>query len=362
MLRMLQKVSPERNIEKAVDTFNGYIEANPQSSRYITSDEIGKLFNPPPEGFAEGGMVGDPIAAYDPLQIDSVMNSIDAPRAYAQGGSVSVYDPTRIDEIMNGIDEPRGYDEGGSVLASEEDTLDTFVAPRYRKQRAKPSSKETKAAMAKAAKFASEMLIPQTAMDAGLMLIPGGKIARKAGAALIALDAGDAEAGGLSSLMKLLSKEAPEQANKIREALRLTKQTGREHSVIGLANEGGESVITRGSESAVLPNSFDLRTAKRAPGSPTIVDFHTHPGQGTIFETAPSRQDFQFYSSEYPSKAGRDLRTLVAVPPTKDGARRTTSYNFFETQDPAKKVLLNLFKMTLCCVSILIMAEILLLC
>ena len=264
------------------------------------------------------------------------MNSIDAPRAYAQGGSVSVYDPTRIDEIMNGIDEPRGYDEGGSVLASEEDTLDTFVAPRYRKQRAKPSSKETKAAMAKAAKFASEMLIPQTAMDAGLMLIPGGKIARKAGAALIALDAGDAEAGGLSSLMKLLSKEAPEQANKIREALRLTKQTGREHSVIGLANEGGESVITRGSESAVLPNSFDLRTAKRAPGSPTIVDFHTHPGQGTIFETAPSRQDFQFYSSEYPSKAGRDLRTLVAVPPTKDGARRTTSYNFFETRDPGK--------------------------
>tara|TARA_B110000503_G_scaffold128249_1_gene198937 strand:+ start:729 stop:3008 length:2280 start_codon:yes stop_codon:yes gene_type:complete len=101
VLRMLQKVSPERNIEKAVDTFNGYIEANPQSSRYITSDEIGKLFNPPPEGFAEGGMVGDPIAAYDPLQIDSVMNSIDAPRAYAEGGSVSVYDPNQIDEIVN---------------------------------------------------------------------------------------------------------------------------------------------------------------------------------------------------------------------------------------------------------------------
>jgi len=85
-----------------------------------------------------------------------------------------------------------------------------------------------------------------------------------------------------------------------------------------------------------MPNSFDLRTARRAPGSPAIVDFHTHPGQGTIFETAPSRQDFQFYATEYPSKAGRDLKTLIAVPPTRDGARRTTSYNFFETQDPAK--------------------------
>lgn len=222
---------------------------------------------------------------------------------------------------------------------AEEDTLDTFVAPRYRKQRATPSSKETKARAAEAAQFAAEMVFPQSLTDAGLMLIPGGKIARKAGAALIGLDASDAEAGGLSALRKfreLINKEAPEQAKKIREALRLTNQTGREHSVIGLANEGGESVITRGTESAVLPNSFDLRTARRAPGSPAIVDFHTHPGQGTIFETAPSRQDFQFYATEYPSKAGRDLKTLIAVPPTRDGARRTTSYNFFETQNPAK--------------------------
>ena len=256
---------------------------------------------------------------------------------FAAGGSVSVYDATKIDEIINGIDEPQGYAVGGAVRASE-NTKAAFGI--YPKQRAKPSSKETKAAAAEAAQFAAEMLIPQTPMDAGLMLIPGGKIARKAGAALIALDAGDVEAGGLSALRKfreLINREAPEQANKIREALRLTKQTGREHSVIGLANEGGESVITRGTESSVMPNSFDLRTAKSAPGSPTIVDFHTHPSEGySIFQTAPSRKDFEFYSREYPSKAGRDLRTLVAVPPTKDGARNTTSYNFFETRDPSK--------------------------
>jgi hypothetical protein len=83
-----------------------------------------------------------------------------------------------------------------------EDTLDAFVAPRYRKQRATPSSKETKARVAEAAEFAADMVIPQTPFDAGLMLIPGGKIARKAGAALMAFDAGDAEAGPLTKLLK----------------------------------------------------------------------------------------------------------------------------------------------------------------
>ena len=100
-LRILKKFSPELDLEKAVGIFKSYIEANPQSSRYITADEIGDLGIPLPKGFADGGMVGDPIAAYDPLQIDLVMNSIDAPRAYAEGGSVSVYDPNQIDAIVN---------------------------------------------------------------------------------------------------------------------------------------------------------------------------------------------------------------------------------------------------------------------
>ena len=248
----------------------------------------------------------------------------DSPSTYLQ------YDPDRVDRIV------QGFDKSGTVDADK--TKAAFGI--YPKQRATPSSKETKAAAAEAAQFAADMLIPQTPMDAGLMLIPSAGIARKAGAALIALDAGDAEASGLSALKKfrdMIRREAPEQANQIREALLRTKQTGREHSVIGLANEGGESAITRGTNDSVLPNTFDLRTAKRAPGSPTIVDFHTHPGQGySIFETAPSRKDFEFYATEYPSKAGRDLRTMIAVPPTRDGARRSTSYNFFETQDPAK--------------------------
>jgi len=35
---------------------------------------------------------------------------------YAAGGSVSVYDPDKIDEIMNSLDEPTGYAEGGTVI------------------------------------------------------------------------------------------------------------------------------------------------------------------------------------------------------------------------------------------------------
>jgi hypothetical protein len=304
MLDVLGHVSPSDRPAM----FNKAIDMNPEANRFMSPSQF-KEFVDPNSG---------------------------KPAGFAAGGSVSVYDPDEIDEIMNSFDEPTGYAKGGEV----EDTLDTFVAPRYRKQRATPSSEKSKAALAEAVQFVGEMLIPQSAFDAGLMLIPGGKIARKAGAALIGLDASDAEAGSLSALKKfrdLIKREAPEQANQIREALLRTMRTGKEHSVIGLADEGGESVITKGTDSSVLPNTFDLRAAKRAPGSSAIVDFHTHPGQAySIFETAPSPKDFQFYSTEYPSKANRNLRTLIAVPPTRDGTRRSTSYNFFETQDPTK--------------------------
>jgi hypothetical protein len=215
---------------------------------------------------------------------------------------------------------------------AEEDTLDTFVAPRYRKQRATPSSKETKAAMADAAQFAAEMLIPQTPMDAGLMLIPGGKIARKAGAALIALDAGDAQAGGLSSLMKLLSKEAPAQAKSIREALNRAYTKDVEHSVVGSSDRGPAGSIMSGDWDSVQPNQLDIQRALKSDKS--IVDFHTHPQGGqAAFDIAPSESDFRFYSNEYfPGAKGRELRTIIASP----AANRTpTSYSFFATDNPS---------------------------
>lgn len=46
--------------------------------------------------YAAGGMV-----AYNPTQVDEIINSISAPRNYAEGGSVTAYDPSRVDAILN---------------------------------------------------------------------------------------------------------------------------------------------------------------------------------------------------------------------------------------------------------------------
>jgi hypothetical protein len=48
-------------------------------------------------GYAKGGAV----RAYDPLQIENIMSSINAPRNYASGGSVLAYNPGRVDAILN---------------------------------------------------------------------------------------------------------------------------------------------------------------------------------------------------------------------------------------------------------------------
>lgn len=140
----------------------------------------------------------------------------------------------------------------------------------------------------------------------------------------------------LAKLRALLAREAPQQAEVIREAMRQTARTGLEHSVIGLADEGGASALTRGKEAAVTPNRFDIEHARRSPGQPAIVDFHTHPGgQGGAFSVNPSRPDLEFYSTEWAPTAGRDLRTLIATPATRANNLRSSAYNFFATQDPS---------------------------
>jgi hypothetical protein len=47
--------------------------------------------------YAKGGSV----SAYDPFQVEDIMNSINAPRNYAEGGSVKAYDSSRVDAILN---------------------------------------------------------------------------------------------------------------------------------------------------------------------------------------------------------------------------------------------------------------------
>ena len=173
---------------------------------------------------------------------------------------------------------------------AEEDTLDIFVAPRYRKQRATPSSKETKERVDEAAKFAAEMVIPQTPFDAGLMLIPGGKIARKAGAALMALNAGDAEASPLTKLLKAFHG-----ARKPIEGVYDVEKAS-ERSIMGK----GLNVSTDPS----YPSKWSMRIGSEAP---------------TVYETAIPVDKYIQLDATYPPEAFGVLRKMRGRNPLPEG-------------------------------------------
>jgi uncharacterized protein YidB (DUF937 family) len=87
VLRALGKVSPERNIQQAIDNFNTAVDSAPNAQRYMSLDEMRDFLGgpPPAEGFSRGGQV----------------------RGYAAGGQVSGanfptgdYDEARIDNIV----------------------------------------------------------------------------------------------------------------------------------------------------------------------------------------------------------------------------------------------------------------------
>jgi hypothetical protein len=61
-------------------------EAKKKYGNWITPEEIKSFVNP--EGFADGGLVGTPPTMYDPMKVDDIVASIDAPQGYAEGGSV----------------------------------------------------------------------------------------------------------------------------------------------------------------------------------------------------------------------------------------------------------------------------------
>lgn len=246
-----------------VKKFNEAVELNPEANRFMSFDEFKKF-------------VGSDWAGL------------------AAGGSVSVYDSDKIDEIINGLDDPQGYAEGGTVRMGKggdvEDTLDTFVAPRYRKQRATPSSKETKAKVAEAAQFAADMVIPQTPMDAGLMLIPGGKIARKAGAALIALDASDAEAGPLTKLLKAFH--------------------GARKPIDGIFN------VEKASESSIMGKGLNVSTD---PSYPSKWSMRPGSEAPTVYETAIPVDKYIQLDATYPPEAFSILRKMRGRNPLPEG-------------------------------------------
>lgn len=206
----------------------------------------------------------------------------------------------------------------------------------YPKQRAKASSPETIKGVDDLVKLLGDIVLPKDAVDVGLMALPVAGNIRKLGAALIAGGATtDAEAGNLSALMRLLSKEAPAQARQIREALGRAYTANVEHSVVGSADKGPVGSIVSGTYNSVFPNQLDIARALKSNGS--IADFHTHPANASAaFDISPSLDDFKFASNEYfPGKQNRELRTIIASP-ADPVSRSPSAYSFFATDDPSK--------------------------
>ena len=80
------------------DKFNYAVNFNPDAPRFMDERQFRSFVDPNfgKEGFAAGGSV-----SYDPTRIEEIMNSINTPRGYAEGGSVSAYDSGRVDAIVN---------------------------------------------------------------------------------------------------------------------------------------------------------------------------------------------------------------------------------------------------------------------
>ncbi len=82
VLRALGKVSPERNIQQAIDNFNTAVDSAPNAQRYMSLDEMRDfLGGPSPEGFASGGLVDGAnfhTGDFDPARIGSIVDELHA--------------------------------------------------------------------------------------------------------------------------------------------------------------------------------------------------------------------------------------------------------------------------------------------
>jgi Transglycosylase SLT domain len=106
--------------------------------------------------------------------------------------------------------EPEGYAEGGRVMSDEE--YDRRLLERMKRDTGRTTestnaeqARALRSAGSDAAGLASDILLPQSPLDAALMVAlgPGGRMARLAGsAALMAMEPSEAEAGGLRRLIR----------------------------------------------------------------------------------------------------------------------------------------------------------------
>jgi hypothetical protein len=87
---VLSDVLPYHISQERAGIFNDAIDKNPNANRFMSKDQLKDFIGPVdlPDTSADGYAEGGSVAAYDPFQVDEVMNSIDAPRGYKEGGSV----------------------------------------------------------------------------------------------------------------------------------------------------------------------------------------------------------------------------------------------------------------------------------
>lgn len=135
-----------------------------------------------------------------------------------------------------------GYAGGGAVDAKKFDSGGAAFGI-YPRQRATPSSAATREMMAKDfPEFAYEMLVPQDAVDVGLMMLPMGGALRKAGAAVMAGGASmDAEAGlkrGVDLARRSLFGLKPSQEMAGRELTTVQRDLDRMQAELARAEKG----------------------------------------------------------------------------------------------------------------------------
>ena len=183
-------------------------------------------------------------------------------------------------------------------LTAPSDNSGRAVFGVYPKQRAKPSSSETKEGVKTLEQFVRDYLLPQDTVDVGLMLLPGGKVARKVGAGLVAGGAAtDAEAGVFRTLPRGLKAMA--------ERLGLLAREADPEAAVEFANQGSD--IVRGAKNAVTGLRYE-------PGGTAL---HTH-GYGE--RVSPSSDDLEewadralqkYYGVVRPEKGGKGTQAFI---------------------------------------------------
>lgn len=235
-----------------------------------------------------------------------------------------------MDDYANG-GPVRGYKKGGSVEADEQAAFGIYPSAGKRRQKSDIGDK------------LNASLVPQDALDLALTIAPFGKAGKALATAILAGAPTEAQAGNMSSLLKLVAREAPEQFQSIREALLRTFNTGLEHSVIGSTRTGGPSQVVQGKEISVIPSKADIAKAKQNLGQSGLIDFHTHPNAANLgllepeFRIRPSDADLQYWMSNYGGRrtatTPNEIKTMIGTPPNRQEGV-TSSYNFFATDKP----------------------------